>query len=326
MKMDDRFLYEARRDPDPAFADHLRSRLRREEAGKVMSRLPLRPAFGLAVVAGAIVSIFLFPSVRASAQAMLDLFRVRNFAPVAFDPSRLEKLRDMGDDHPLMVFDKKEVLQDPGEPMTLETPEKASSVVGYPVRTLQFLPGGLKLESVKVEDRGAMRVSADGGKVHTLLETLNLSDIQIPRELDGQWITVRKPQVVYQSYANGKRRATLIQAQSPEIELPPGADLPRLAEIGLRVLGVDKTQARRLAQSVDWRTTLLVPVPMNAASFRGIEIQGNPGLLIETVKRTDDGDRQREGTMVLWSDGGKLYAVVSNYHSGDTVFMAESVR
>jgi hypothetical protein len=132
--------------------------------------------------------------------------------------------------------------------------------------------------------------------------------------------------VVYQNCAVGKLRATLIQAQSPEVELPPGADLARLAEIGMRILGVDKTQARRLAQSVDWHTTLLVPVPMNAASFRGIEVQGNPGLLIETVKAVSDGHREREGTMVLWSDDGKLYAVVGNLHSGDTVFMAESVR
>ena len=324
--MDDRFLYEARRDPDPAFADQLRSRLRRQAPGQVMSRLPLRPAFGLAVVAAAIVSIFLFPSVRASAQAMLDLFRVRNFAPVAFDPSRLEKLRDIDKNNALLIFDKKEILHDPGEPVTVETPEKAATVVGYPVKTLQFLPRGQKLLDVKVADRGAMRVSADAGQVHALLEALDLNDIEIPRELDGQWITVRKPQVVIQQYGTEKLHTTLLQAQSPEVELPPGADLPRLAEMGLRILGVDKTQARRLAQSVDWRTTLLVPVPMNAASFRGVEIQGNPGVLIETVKRTEDGDSRRDGTMVLWSDDGKLYAVMSNLHSGDTVFMAESVR
>ncbi len=230
--MDDRFLYEARRDPEPAFAEGLRGRLRRAESSRVMGRVPLRPTLAAAVLVGTVVSIFVFPSVRASAQAMLDLFRVRNFAPVAFDPQRLEKLRDMDHDQPLMIFDKKEVLHEPGEPVTVATPEKAAEVVGYPVRTLQFLPRGLALQSVKVEDRGAMRLSADADKVHTLLETLDLGDLRFPPELDGQWVTVRKPQVVYQNYGVGKLQATLIQAQSPEVELPPGADLPRLAEIG----------------------------------------------------------------------------------------------
>jgi hypothetical protein len=31
---------------------------------------------------------------------------------VTFDPERLDKLGEMDDDHPLMVFDKKEVLHD----------------------------------------------------------------------------------------------------------------------------------------------------------------------------------------------------------------------
>jgi hypothetical protein len=92
MTMDDRFLYEARRDPGREFATRLRARLGREERTVRVGGVRLAPALAAATVVGLVASLFVFPSVRASAQAMLDLFRVRNFAPVTFDADRFEKL------------------------------------------------------------------------------------------------------------------------------------------------------------------------------------------------------------------------------------------
>src|SRR5438552_2304015 len=110
--MDDRFLNELRRDPDPAFAGRLRERLRRIERTPRVTARYWRPVVGAAAAAAVVVGLFAFPSVRASAQAMLDLFRVRNFAAVKFDPTRLENLRAQKQDNALLMFGKQEVLQD----------------------------------------------------------------------------------------------------------------------------------------------------------------------------------------------------------------------
>jgi len=306
----------------------LRERLRRHERA-ASAAWRLRPAFGAVIAVAVVAALFMFPSVRVSAQAMLDMFRVRNFAAVEFDPERSSKLRDLKEDNPVLLFGRPEVIQEPGEARTVATPEAAGAIAGIDVRTPSELPRGLTLQKVWVEDAGAVRFTADAAKLRALLETLEIRDLEVPQAIDGQVVSVRKPQVVYQEFTNDKRHAVLIQARSPEVSLPPGADLPLLAEIGMRILGVEPTQARRISRSVDWHTTLLVPVPQNASEFRGVEIHGNPGLFVTSSKGTGAGggeNRQREGAIVMWTEGERVFAVAGNLHDLELLTMAESVR
>src|SRR5258706_15337803 len=100
--MDDRFLKEMRRDPDPKFARDLRARLHSQDSPRVMRGLRTTPALAVGFATVVIVALFAFPSVRVSAQAMLDLFRVRKFAAVQFDDARIEKLRSLDTNNALM--------------------------------------------------------------------------------------------------------------------------------------------------------------------------------------------------------------------------------
>ncbi len=52
---------------------------------------------------------------------------------------------------------------------------------------------------------------------------------------------------------------TLVQARAPEISFPAGLDLSTIAEIALRVLGIDRGEAHRFAQSVDSADDLARP-------------------------------------------------------------------
>ena len=109
--------------------------------------------------------------------------------------------------------------------------------------------------------------------------------------------------------------------------MPAGNDLSRLGEIGLRVLGMDSKQARSMARSIDWTSTMVVPVPLDATTFREVTIQGQKGLLI-TGSETDQAPsgRTRMRNLLLWSDGGRLYALTGDVTETDLVEMAESVR
>ena len=330
--MDERQLHEFRREPDPEVTGRLRERLRRHERARA---LRWRPAFGAAIAAVVVASLFLFPSVRVSAQAMLDIFRVRQFAAIEFDPARIEQLEKAEMGNPMMVLGSPEVLKEPGEPQTVATPEAAGRLAGIDVRTPSELPAGLVLNKVWVEGAGAVRFTADATRLRALLEALEIRDLEVPQAIDGQVVSVRKPQVVYQEFASEKRHAVLIQAMSPEVSLPPGADLPQLAEIGMRILGVDATQARRLSRSVDWNSTLLVPVPQNASSFRGVEIHGNPGLIVtssgkgrrgEGEDRPREGERRPKGSIVMWTEGDRVFAVAGNLTDLEMMRIAEAVR
>src|ERR1041385_5776542 len=97
--MDDQFLNEQRRDPDSGFAARLHERLKSQGAARPTWRpawtgIKLAPLAAGGVAMGAMILLFTLPSVRASAQAFLDLFRVRSFAAVPVNEERIEKLKD----------------------------------------------------------------------------------------------------------------------------------------------------------------------------------------------------------------------------------------
>jgi hypothetical protein len=119
----------------------------------------------------------------------------------------------------------------------------------------------------------------------------------------------------------------LVQANSPEVTLPTGVDLAQLGEIGLRILGLDPAEARRMASTIDWTSTLVVPVPSNASSFREVTVHGQRGLLVTTngdPAGTPNG--RRAGAIVMWTEGDRVFALAGNLDSMELMQMAESVR
>jgi hypothetical protein len=325
--MDDRFLSELRRDPPEDLKRGLRDKLRAQGPVRGWSAVRPAPALAVAFAAAVVVSLFAFPSMRASAQAVLDLFRVRNFAAVRFDGSRMDKLRELDKDHTLMVFDHQEKIHDPGPPQVVATPEAAGALAGIPVRRASYLPNGLALDSVFVEGEGQVRLSVNEAKLRSLLDALDLRDVSVPAGLDGKIVEMHRSPIVIQRYKSSRSDAVLMQSKSPELSVPAGVDIPRLAEIGLRVLGLDAGEARRIAQSTDWRSTVLVPVPMNASTFRQVTVHGASGLLVMTSSETGkEGEHQRPRALVLWTENDRVFALGGNLSGDDALQMAESVR
>jgi hypothetical protein len=134
------------------------------------------------------------------------------------------------------------------------------------------------------------------------------------------------PASVTQVYQNDTRRLTVTEAMSPEVALPPGADLQRIGEIGLRILGLDANEARRVSASIDWRNTMLVPVPTSAASFRQVDVNGHRALLIHGTEPATDGKRAGRRSMVMWTEGERVHAVQSNLSDEDVLIVAQSLR
>ncbi|HEY2955845.1 MAG TPA: hypothetical protein VGK89_11425 [Candidatus Eisenbacteria bacterium] len=324
--MDDRFMNELRRDPDPRFARELRARLRAQETQNPEPARRLGRTLAAVLAAALVVAPFAFPSVRASAQALLDLFRVRKFAAVQFDETRAEKLRQLGADKELMVFDRQETVRDPGAPEVVASVEAAAAAAGFQVSRPGYLPDGLTPDTVRVQGAGEARLSVSEAKLRSLLDALDLRDVALPSGLDGKVVEVRKPPIVIQQFHNGRLHATVVQSNSPELAVPAGLDIERLAEIGLRVLGLDPGEARRIARTTDWRSTLLVPVPINASTFRQVTVHSQQGLLITLSGRDGEGDRRREGSIVLWSEGDRVFGVLGNLADKDLLQMAESVQ
>ncbi len=327
--MDDRFLHELNEEPRPEFAGALRERLRATERPRRGWAPGATPALAAAFAVVLAVALFTLPSVRASATAMLDLFRVRRFAAIGFDESRMEKLKSLESADGLMVFDRHEKLRDPGPPQYHETIEEAAADLGMRLHRPTFFPNGLKPDSVVVNGAAEARVSVSESKLRALLQQLDLGDVKVPADIDGKWIQVKTSPLVVQKFKGGAYHAGLVQAESPEVSVPAGMDVERLAEIGLRVLGLDAGEAQRIAKATDWRTTLVVPVPMNASSFRQVTVHGQPGLLITTTSRSGDGKGRDDGKVakvVMWTENDRVFGLMSNLPKAEAMQMAESVR
>src|SRR5262245_34785036 len=325
--MDDRFMHGLERDPAPEFGRALRERLREREAEDVTERRPARwvPLLAPAALVAALVSVIVFPSVRASAQAFLDLFRVRNFTAVSVSPDRIKQLQDGKLDLKSLIGDRIQTLKEPGPAQVVASTGMAGAAVGFMVRVPAVLPAGLQADTITWRGEAEAQITADAARLRQVLEALDIRDVSVPSSIDGQVIRVKVPPVVEQRFRAERRSAQLVQSHSPEVSLPTGVNLAELGEIGLRILGLEAAEALRVSQSIDLRSTLLIPVPGNAASFRQVDVQGQPGLMVTAITKTENG-HTREGSIILWSQGDMVFALSGNLEGSDLLAMASSVQ
>jgi hypothetical protein len=319
--MTDRFLSDLRESPRPAFAEALKQRLdaiEREQAERAAGRplrLRLRPVFaGVAALAAVAVALSV-PTVRASARSLLEIFRVKRFAAVPVDMSRLRRLHDQQLDLRTLISDNLQVLQDPGAPLVVADVAEAAGKVGFEVAQPAQLPQDYALSEVRVTGKGSFKATLDMDRLEQLASALGVTDIAFPHELNGASVAIQTSPSVILRYTRGKDEFRLFQALSPEVALPEGIDIRQLGAIGLQLAGMSAEEAQLFASKVDWRTTLLVPVPAMGGDFRDVAVGDAQGLLV-TVRppRRESGDAQRPMTargrsVLLWSKGERIFAL-----------------
>ncbi len=96
----------------------------------------------------------------------------------------------------------------------------------------------------------------------------------------------------------------LVQTPSPTVETPPDLNVQQLAEIGFEALGKSPADAQRLSTQFDWKTTLVVPVPSNIASYESVQVDGTTGYLIFETRTS--GPAQYT---IVWVKNGVIYDV-----------------
>jgi len=325
--MHDEFMLTGLRKPRPELVRRVRARLAELELAerRAARTPPLRWAAAVAAVT-VLASAFALPSVRAAAQAFLDLFRVVNFAPVAVGTDRLKLLSDsQGIDLPRILGDQTQIVQASGPPEVVPSLEAAGSLAGMRIAVPAWQPVGFGLQRIEVVGSEALRITGSTATLQSVLDSLGIDDVSAPAWLDGKVVTANIAPIVRVAYGDGYRHAMLIESRQPQVTLPPGADLAQLADVALRVLGVDRTEAYRIAGSIDWRTTLIVPVPSDVSYFRQVDVQGNGGLLIGTV-RARGRQAYQVGTQILWTSGDRVFALIGNVPPAELFAMAQSVQ
>ena len=317
----DTWLHALRSDPTPAFEEQLRARLRTQEPEVELRRVwPRRTlACGAAVVASAL--LVAVPAVRASVAQFVSLFRVVNVVAVPVDSSRLDRLQAENLEIGTLIGEHIEVVQDPGPPVSVASLADAATAAGLTVAVPRWLPDHTQLLETVVAGERVVRVTANSQRLQQVMDALGINDLAVPAGLDGQIVNVRVPPVVTIRYDHSGRRTRLVQARAPQIALPDSIDVRALGEIGLRILGLPPADARTFAESIDWHTTMIVPVPPNASSFRQVTINGHRGVVIE--------HHPRNGSLtqtIIWSTPERVFALLSTQEWDQALAMADSVR
>jgi len=328
MTMNEEQLYSLRSEPPAAFVARLRADLRKSDA----SAMPARARWPLAKIAAAIAIIavvaglFSVPAVRASAQSFLALFRVVNFVAIRVDESRLEMLKARQLDPPHLIAERIQMLREPGAPTNVASPEQAGSLAGMVVQLPHLLPNGMTMKEIAVKGESVAQITADTRPLRDVMDTLGITDLSIPDGLDGQIVTVRVPASVIVKYEQGPRVTRFHQARTPEVSMPASVDLASLGEIGLRIIGLSARDSNQFSRTIDWQTTLLVPVPPMVTSFKQVDINGHGGITLQRWVPSPTATNRTGVNVVLWAADGRVFGIESTQRVEDVVLMANSVR
>jgi hypothetical protein len=262
-----------------------------------------------------IVGLFSLAPVRAFASNLLGIFRVERFIVVDVSEERLEEIEAALDGS---LFGEQETLEDPGEPVEVGSVEEAAALVGFTPRT----PVGYG-EPVEVAVQGQIKVryTPDVEGLRSVFAALDVDPDLLPENVDGQPFDFTLPPAVLTAYDVPENDEeidfVMIQVPSPTTDGPADVDMQALGEAMLQVLGMTPQEAARLSESVDWTSTLVLPITPDLATVQEIGVDGTTGLMFDSGWMEGEGGDDWDRSMtLLWQKNG-IVTVISSYY-GDT--------
>ncbi len=262
-------------------------------------------ALTAAVTAVVLVAIlFSIVPVREAAADFLSLFRVRKFAVIPLDQGQMNRLESLAQQAE-GAFGEPQIVREEGPEQVVTGAAEAAVLAGYPVRSPGRLPEGTRLEKIAVRSGPAMHFEFDRQAIATVLQAAGASTDGLP-QTESIAFDVDVANAVLQQYqvASSQSRFSqleFMQVPSPQVDLPAGIDPIALAKTGFLFLGMPAEDAERMANSIDWTSTLVIPLPTDAGRAREVSVDGVTGLLVEDV------DSALRSSAVLWERDGILY-------------------
>jgi hypothetical protein len=320
----------------------LTSRIAEKENKSMLGKL-FAPRYRAAWVAAGLVAVLAialaFPPVRAAANSFLGLFRVQQFSVVQVNPGNLPQ--QLGSSAQLEAFFTNNVdIVEKGEPQEVASAEEASQLAGIPVR----LPEGMNDQPDLMVMPGAdISFNVDMDQARLLLDEIGRTDISLPEGLDGAQVSVSVNSAVTAMYGDCEfdpeslrqqgydpddqslprlpKCTTLAQMTSPTISAPPGFDVQQIGEAFLQVMGMSAEEAARFAQTVDWTTTLVIPIPQYGTTFQDVPVDGVNGTLI-----LEELDNHQAQYLLIWVKDDILYSLTGPGDASTALRIASGIR
>jgi len=289
----------------------------------------------LAVVA-ILALAFAFPDVRAAANDFLGLFRVQQFTVVQFDPEDLQN--NLGSSSHFEYALSEDVhIEEMGEPQEVSDANEASALVGIPVRLPTDVEGDQQL---MVFPGAKVTFDIDLARVNMILNEIGQGGIELDPELDGSQVSMELPGVVMATFGDCTidyettkaigadpdapeaqlTECTLLhQMTNPTINAPPELDVAQIGESFLQLIGMSPEEAALFSETVDWTTTLIIPIPRYSTTYEEVFVDGVEGTLILQKDYVPK-------YMLLWIKNDIVYALSGPGNRSTALTIAASLK
>ncbi len=290
----------------------------------------------LAVVLLLIVSMAFAP-VRAIANSFLGIFRVQQIAVVQVNPGNLPEQLGASSQFEEM-FSKDVKFERIGETHLAANAAEAAQQAGISLR----LPAALSsLPNFEVQAGGLATFTVDAENLQALLDEIGRSDIHLPKNLDGSVVKLDVPVGVTTQYGDCKfdldkaRQegydpddqqmprlpdcTILMQMPSPTITAPPGLDVAQIGQAFLQIMGLSQEEAARFTKSIDWTTTLVIPIPSYGAEYQEVQVDGVTGVFLSQAP-----DQQEY--LLFWVNDNMVYALTGPGNLSRALQIANSLK
>ncbi len=305
----------------------------------MLKRLFASPAVRYVALAVLILTLIVaIPATRALADQVLNLFRVQQVTVVPVDFTGLEQLNGNGTlskQVSQLISDSVTVKEIPGEPVEAKDAADASQKAGFTVR----LPQSSKFSRLSVQGAAGFDFTINQAKAQALIDEAGRSDLVLPKDIDGAVVSVTVPASIRADFGScpdpstdqslgggsaGRRYADCVilsEIPSPSVDAPASVNVAQLAQIGLEFTGMSSDQAAAFVKSVDWTSTLVVPIPRNAATYEQVQVDGVTGTLIQ--RPADDAPQY----VLIWVKNGIVYSIGGlGADSQQAIDMANSLK
>jgi hypothetical protein len=280
-----------------------------------------RFAWAASLAAVVLAGSLAFPSARSFAQRLLATLRIEKVQTVTLDFSSMDSSsnRKLGQGIGQMISDNVVVTTNEKE-MDASSQDAASQLAGFRVKVLSARTDSPKF---RVSGAHAFHLTIDRARLQDMLDQAGRTDLILPGNLDGATVSVQISRAVEVGYGDcmGDRKShatpssestatganpclALIEAPSPVVNYPSDLNLQQLAETALQLTGMDAMQARKFCQTVDWKSTLVLPIPPMVSSYEPVSINGIQGTLMHFARH------DRPSYALIWVDGGVIYNLV----------------
>jgi hypothetical protein len=170
-----------------------------------------------------------------------------------------------------------------------------------------------------VQTGPAIRFDIERAGLVALAAAAGLGDVAVP-EVETLTLEVDVPTTVVQELRTGDGGdLVMLQMPSPQATWPEGIDPVAFAEVGLLLLGMSDEDASRLAETIDWTSTVVVPLPTDIGTSSEVTVDGVTGLLLESSGMEPGSEEER---MLLWERDGMVYAVVGKWVGARQLLLA----